>query len=216
MADRRGVSQHLVRHLRRDGYSVEDDGRIRVGSAHGLADIPLHHLSELSLILEHLDHIASTTIPIRRRDLRRQGSHRGHDQVGARRAEGTIPRARSMYRLWSRRPRRPRAASHSLRRPARCRDHQRILSDLSQLAIGVEAPPRSTAPTMSNGPVVGLASPRAPRCRSSGDDLPNPIKPSPHGRQPGPPTSLRLQLTTPLVDRSPDGPINGGFHAFRG
>ena len=52
---------NLVRHLRRDGYSVEDDGRIRVGSAHGLADIPLHHLSELSSILEHLDRIASTT-----------------------------------------------------------------------------------------------------------------------------------------------------------
>ena len=39
---------NLVRHLRRDGYSVEHDGRIRVGSAHGLAEIPLHHLSEPS------------------------------------------------------------------------------------------------------------------------------------------------------------------------
>jgi hypothetical protein len=52
---------NLVRHVRRDGYSVEHDGQSRIGTAHGLADIPLHHLSEPSSILAHLDRIASTT-----------------------------------------------------------------------------------------------------------------------------------------------------------
>ena len=61
MALRRGVSENLIRHLRRDGYTVDDLGRIRGGSAAALADIPLDQLKDASAIYEHLDRIAAST-----------------------------------------------------------------------------------------------------------------------------------------------------------
>ncbi|MBA2281314.1 MAG: abortive infection family protein [Acidimicrobiia bacterium] len=51
----------LVRHLRRDGYDVDESGRIRGGSAATLADIPLEQLSDPSSIYEHLERIAAST-----------------------------------------------------------------------------------------------------------------------------------------------------------
>jgi hypothetical protein len=51
----------LARHLRRDGYTVDDRGRIRAGSAATLADIPLEQLSDPSSIYEHLERIAAST-----------------------------------------------------------------------------------------------------------------------------------------------------------
>lgn len=53
--------ENLIRHLRRDGYAVDDLGRIRGGSAAALADIPLDQLKDASAIYEHLDRIAAST-----------------------------------------------------------------------------------------------------------------------------------------------------------
>jgi hypothetical protein len=52
---------NLTRHLRRDGYVVDERGRIRGGSASALADIPLERLTDPSAIYEHLDRIAAST-----------------------------------------------------------------------------------------------------------------------------------------------------------
>lgn len=53
--------ENLVRHLQRDGYAVDDHGRIRGGSAAALAEIPLEQLSDPSSIYEHLERIAAST-----------------------------------------------------------------------------------------------------------------------------------------------------------
>jgi hypothetical protein len=53
--------QTLVRHLQRDGFAVDDRGRIRGGSAAALAEIPLDQLSDPSSIYEHLERIAAST-----------------------------------------------------------------------------------------------------------------------------------------------------------
>ena len=52
---------NLVRHLHRDGYTVDPKGRIRGGPAAALAGIPLEQLTDLSSIYEHLDRIATST-----------------------------------------------------------------------------------------------------------------------------------------------------------
>lgn len=52
---------NLVRHLRRDGYTVDDSGRILGGSATSLAEIPLEELTDSSSIIEHLERIATST-----------------------------------------------------------------------------------------------------------------------------------------------------------
>lgn len=52
---------NLIRHLLRDGYSVDDNLRIRGGSAASLALIPLEQLTDPSSIYEHLERIAATT-----------------------------------------------------------------------------------------------------------------------------------------------------------
>ncbi|CAN5506637.1 hypothetical protein BH10ACT1_BH10ACT1_11770 [soil metagenome] len=52
---------NLVRHLQRDGYTVDDSLRIRGGSAASLALIPLDQLTDPSSIYEHLERIAATT-----------------------------------------------------------------------------------------------------------------------------------------------------------
>lgn len=49
----------LVRHLRRDGYVVDDAGRIRSSSVGSLSEIPLEHLKDASAILEHIDRITT-------------------------------------------------------------------------------------------------------------------------------------------------------------
>lgn len=51
----------LVRHLRRDGYEVDDSGRIHGGAIAELADIPLEVLADAASIREHLDRIAAST-----------------------------------------------------------------------------------------------------------------------------------------------------------
>jgi hypothetical protein len=51
----------LVRHLQRDGYTLGDRGRIRGGSAAALAEIPLEQLSDPSSIYEHLARISGST-----------------------------------------------------------------------------------------------------------------------------------------------------------
>lgn len=51
---------NLIRHLQRDGYVVDELGRIRGGSAAALAEIPLDHLRDASSIYEHLERIATT------------------------------------------------------------------------------------------------------------------------------------------------------------
>jgi hypothetical protein len=51
----------LERHLRRDGYVVDDQGRIRAGATAALAEIPLDQLTDPSSIYEHLDRIAAST-----------------------------------------------------------------------------------------------------------------------------------------------------------
>lgn len=53
--------ENLVRHLRRDGYTVDPQGRIRGGSATALAELALDQLADPSSIYEHLDRIASST-----------------------------------------------------------------------------------------------------------------------------------------------------------
>lgn len=52
--------ENLIRHLRRDGYSVEANGRIRGGAAAVLATIPLEMLADPSSIYEHLERIAES------------------------------------------------------------------------------------------------------------------------------------------------------------
>ena len=51
----------LVRHLERDGYTVDDAGRIRGRATSVLSTIPLEHLSDPSSIEEHLERIAATS-----------------------------------------------------------------------------------------------------------------------------------------------------------
>lgn len=51
----------LVRHLRRDGYEVDASGRIHGGAVAALSEIPLEVLADASSIREHLDRIASST-----------------------------------------------------------------------------------------------------------------------------------------------------------
>ena len=51
----------LERHLRRDGYAVDDHGRIRGGVTTALAEIPLDQLTDSSSIYEHLERIAAST-----------------------------------------------------------------------------------------------------------------------------------------------------------
>jgi hypothetical protein len=53
--------ENLVRHLARDGYTVDPQGRIRGGSAAALAEIPLDQLTDPSSIYEHLERIAAST-----------------------------------------------------------------------------------------------------------------------------------------------------------
>ncbi len=53
--------ENLLRHLRRDGYTVDPQGRIRGGSAAVLAEIPLDQLTDPSSIYEHLERIAAST-----------------------------------------------------------------------------------------------------------------------------------------------------------
>jgi hypothetical protein len=50
--------QTLVLHLQRDGYSIDDRGRIRGGSVAAFAEIPLDQLSDPSSIYEHLERSA--------------------------------------------------------------------------------------------------------------------------------------------------------------
>jgi hypothetical protein len=52
---------NLIRHLRRDGYTVDKQGRIHGGSAATLAEIPLDKLTDPSSIYEHLERIAAST-----------------------------------------------------------------------------------------------------------------------------------------------------------
>ena len=52
---------NLIRHLRRDGYTVDEQGRIHGGSAATLAEIPLDKLTDPSSIFEHLERIAAST-----------------------------------------------------------------------------------------------------------------------------------------------------------
>lgn len=53
--------ENLFRHLRRDGFAVDSEGRIRGHSAAALTEIPLEHLTDASSIYEHLDRIAAST-----------------------------------------------------------------------------------------------------------------------------------------------------------
>lgn len=53
--------EQLSRHLRRDGYSIDGDGRIQGSVASKLAEIPLEGLSEPKSILEHLERISAAT-----------------------------------------------------------------------------------------------------------------------------------------------------------
>ncbi len=50
----------LTGYLRRDGFDVDDEGRIRSSAVATLAEVPLSSLSDPSAILEHLDRIART------------------------------------------------------------------------------------------------------------------------------------------------------------
>lgn len=51
---------NLVRHLERDGFTVYESGRILSGSATSLAEIPLEELADASSIIEHLERIADS------------------------------------------------------------------------------------------------------------------------------------------------------------
>lgn len=53
--------QNLVRHLERDGYTVDDVGRIRGRATTVLSTIPLEHLTDPSSIEEHLERINATS-----------------------------------------------------------------------------------------------------------------------------------------------------------
>lgn len=50
--------ERLRRHLERDGYQIDDRGRIRSTAITTAADLPLEALTDPSEILEHLDRIA--------------------------------------------------------------------------------------------------------------------------------------------------------------
>ncbi len=52
---------NLIRHLEREGYSVDANLRIQSSSAASLADIPLEVLSDPSSIREHMERIAAST-----------------------------------------------------------------------------------------------------------------------------------------------------------
>ena len=51
----------LARHLSRDGWRIDSSGRIVGGAASSLAEIPLEALADASSIIEHLDRIAIST-----------------------------------------------------------------------------------------------------------------------------------------------------------
>lgn len=54
-----GVREKLRRHLERDGYRLDDRGRIRASAVAAAADsLPLEGLTDPSAILEHLDRIS--------------------------------------------------------------------------------------------------------------------------------------------------------------
>jgi hypothetical protein len=52
---------NLRRHLARDGFAVDDDGRIISSAATSLSAIPLESLKDPAAIMEHLDRIAEST-----------------------------------------------------------------------------------------------------------------------------------------------------------
>jgi hypothetical protein len=52
-----GARERLSRHLSRDGYEITDAGRILSRTAQGAREIPLEELRDASAILEHLDRI---------------------------------------------------------------------------------------------------------------------------------------------------------------
>lgn len=52
---------NLIRHLRRDGYTVDEDLRIRGGTSAALAELPLEGLSDATAIREHIDRISAST-----------------------------------------------------------------------------------------------------------------------------------------------------------
>lgn len=56
-----GDPDGLIGYLRRDGYTVDDHGRIRNAVVTNLATMPLHLLSNASAIHEHMDRIAECT-----------------------------------------------------------------------------------------------------------------------------------------------------------
>lgn len=51
----------LARHLQRDGYAVDPSGRIRSSASAALAQVPLEELRDPSAILEYLERIVETT-----------------------------------------------------------------------------------------------------------------------------------------------------------
>lgn len=53
--------EHLRRHLQRDGFVVDEDGRVRSSAASVLSDVPLANLKDPAAIMEHLDRIANAT-----------------------------------------------------------------------------------------------------------------------------------------------------------
>ena len=53
--------ERLRRHLERDGYRVDDRGRIRTSAISTATELPLESLTDPSAILEHLDRIADAT-----------------------------------------------------------------------------------------------------------------------------------------------------------
>lgn len=53
--------ERLTRLLRRDGFAVDQQGRIRSSVASGLAEMPVHLLSDASSIYEHMERIAGCT-----------------------------------------------------------------------------------------------------------------------------------------------------------
>jgi hypothetical protein len=52
---------NLIRHLRRDGYSVDNNLRIRGGASTALAEMPLAVLKDATVIREHMERIAAST-----------------------------------------------------------------------------------------------------------------------------------------------------------
>lgn len=52
-------SERIRKHLRRDGYDVDDDGRIVSAAARVLVQLPLDQLRDASAIQEHLDRLSA-------------------------------------------------------------------------------------------------------------------------------------------------------------